>query len=282
MKNILENTYIRLKNFKRRPGAIRNLLACALRPYYARLFILLCSKGIIFPNGIEYNVNGTDKIRLSPIVVRTKGDIYEPDVWGAFMKELRPNDVFADIGAHIGLYSLCAAKRIGKDGSVFAFEPDDIVFGQLNEHIKLNNFEGKVEAINKVCGAKKGRVFFAATSDSQSKVQVDGAIIGNVEKGVVSIDEAFQETRLDILKIDVEGYEEKVLLGANNVLNRKSGGPRAIFIEVHPMSWKEYGTTSEKILNILNGSGYVVRDVSGNNVEQINFYGEIVAIKGQQ
>jgi len=94
---------------------------------------------------------------------------------------------------------------------------------------------------------------------------------------VVTLDRAFVGKRVDVLKIDVEGYGEMVLRGANNLLRTPSLRPRAVFIEVHPWAWASLNTESDSLLRLLNEAGYRVETLDGVPVRSIEQYGEIVA-----
>src|SRR5207244_1654449 len=101
--------------------------------------------------GLERLMNGTDRIRLSP-KFRNLGEIYEPDIWNQFMSSLSPGDVVADVGAHIGLYTIALAKRLAPNGSVIAFEPDEQNYNALAQHVRLNEVQAVVETVRAAVG----------------------------------------------------------------------------------------------------------------------------------
>ena len=93
----------------------------------------------------------------------------------------------------------------------------------------------------------------------------------------MTIDRIFSGRRLDVLKIDVEGHEERVLRGGGEVLHTQSLRPRAIFLEVEPYTWASQGVTSDSFLGTLANLGYQPETTHGVPISVIEYYGEIVA-----
>jgi FkbM family methyltransferase len=226
-------------------------------------------------NGLERIINGSDRILISP---RARGvpEKYEPDVWRALMGELRAGDTFVDVGAFIGLYAIGVGLRLQGSGRVIAFEPDIHNFLLLQEHVRLNGLDGQVELHQAAVSDKDGKFQFLADGSSEARLvssnRTDTTIVD-----VVMLDSAFEGKRIDILKIDVEGYEEIVLRGANRLLRTPGLKPRVIFIEVHPYAWAPLRTGSDSLLSLLNDAGYLVESLDGVPIRSIERYGEIVA-----
>jgi FkbM family methyltransferase len=226
-------------------------------------------------NGLERVINGSDRILVSP---RARGvrEEYELGVWQALMAELKPGDTFVDVGAFIGLYTIGVGLRLQDSGRVIAFEPDIHNFALLQEHVRLNRLDRQVELHQAAVFDKEGKFQFLADGSSEARLiasnRPDTTIVD-----VVTLDSALKGKRIDILKIDVEGYEEMVLRGANGVLRTPSLKPRAIFIEVHPYAWAPLGTGSDSLLSILNDAGYLVESLNGVPIRSIEHYGEIIA-----
>ena len=95
---------------------------------------------------------------------------------------------------------------------------------------------------------------------------------------VVTLDGALNDKHVDILKFDVESYEETVCAAPPGwLLGAPERRPRAIFIEVRPYAWAPLKTTSASLLGLLNEMGYRVETVDSVPVNSIECYGEIVA-----
>jgi FkbM family methyltransferase len=244
----------------------------AVRPMYESLISLM------YRNGILRVINGSDAIRLLP---RYRGitEVYEPDVWRHLMQCVQPGDVVADVGAYVGLYTLALSQRVRPGGKVMAFEPDPTSFEGLSRHVALNGVVDTVELCQAVVGCEDGSVAFAAGRGSESHVAAgDGGFAEPLMVRVVRLDSVLRDERLDVLKIDVEGYEELVLQGARELLSDPLRKPRAIYIEVHPYAWSGPGTTSESLLSLLQENAYAAYFLTGEPVDKIDRYGEIIAV----
>jgi len=226
-------------------------------------------------NGLERVINGSDRILVSPRV-RGCSEEYEPHVWRAIMGELRAGDIFVDVGAFIGLYTIAVGLRLRGSGRVVAFEPDDRNFSLLQEHVKLNGLERAVELHQAAVSDKDGKSHFVANGSSESHLVSSGWKDTTIID-VVTLDSVFRGKRIDVLKIDVEGYERTVLSGADNVLRTPGLRPRAVFVEVHPYAWQSPRTEGASLLRLLNGAGYRVETLDGVPISSIQHYGEIVA-----
>lgn len=227
-----------------------------------------------YRQGISRVINGTDAMQISPRL-RRMADKYEPEVWATVMRELKAGDVFVDIGAFHGLYSVAAAKRVGKSGSVVAFEPEPENFALLNEHIRLNGIGMTTKTENKAVGATAGVIGFRGGFGIESRI--DPTLPPTLMIETVAIQDYFQGKNIDILKIDVEGYEEFVLRGAIGLLADSTRKPRAIYIEMHPFAWPSVGSSSEQIISILQKCGYGLFTLGGERLSKVETYGEAVA-----
>ncbi len=266
--NLLERYCISLRHH---PVLENTFVWGAIRPVYNIFLGVIASR-----KGVERTMNGTDSIRLHS---RWRGiqEVYEPFVWKHCMGNVPEQGVVVDVGAFVGLYTIAFAKRVGPQGSVVAFEPESTSFKWLQRHVVLNNVQNRVRLIPAAVGDRIGKIGFVEGRDSQSRVGETAA--GGQPAAITTLDEEFPNQRVDLIKVDVEGYEEKVLWGGTRLLKDTTRCPRFIYIEVHPYAWKEVGTTSESLLELLKECNYKILDLAGRSVEKIDFYGEIIAYK---
>jgi FkbM family methyltransferase len=124
---------------------------------------------------------------------------------------LRPEELFVDVGANAGTYSLLAAKLA--KGNVIALEPCKAAVQSLKLNLALNGVEDRVEIIEKGASDKVGALRFTMDIDALNRVTThDGP--NTVECGVAPLDDILAEKAPVLIKIDVEGHEKWVIEGA--------------------------------------------------------------------
>jgi len=151
----------------------------------------------------------------------------------------KQGDNFVDVGAHIGRYSIVAAKRLGNLGRVIAIEAHPETFELLKKNMALNGLHN-VTAINLVASSQKGKVkLYLDGHDSGFTVYTTIMINRTktekfLEVEANTLDNILNENkvqRVNYVKIDVEGAELDVLKGAVNTLS--SNKDLTLLIEVH-------------------------------------------------
>lgn len=156
-------------------------------------------------------------------------DEYEPEVRKIIKNLLRPGFVALDTGANVGWHTLLMAKRVGHSGRVVAVEANPSVRKILEFHITLNRVENTV-VLPVVASSRLGRVKFLGPQAEEAH-SGDGHVVREEAvnpSGLMEIDaqpidyiiEQLQLSRLDFIKVDVEGYEWPVLQGAREALIR--------------------------------------------------------------
>ncbi len=189
---------------------------------------------------------------------------HSPEI-GQFVRDfLRPDMVFADIGANIGEITLIAAKRVPK-GKVLSFEPSPDLFAQLSRNVALNRFGGV--ALHNLglfdrCGSLPLYLRednpYGTRNDGVSSLFSNGAICRENTVPLRRFDDVAEEgglTRLDLMKIDVEGAELMVLRGAENSLRRFRP---VIVTEIAEQNFRNAGYSREDLFACLRSMDYQV------------------------
>jgi FkbM family methyltransferase len=137
-----------------------------------------------------------------------------------FRSILRPGDVALDIGANLGAHTIAMARLVGPTGFVFAFEPQRILFNILCGNIALNELTN-AKAYPLALGRAAGGIRVVPIDYSASN-NFGGVALGGTEGDGVAVAtlDQFGLPKARFIKIDVEGMELEVLLGAKAVLAR--------------------------------------------------------------
>jgi FkbM family methyltransferase len=144
---------------------------------------------------------------------------YEPAVQKSFAALLHPGMVAADIGAHMGFDTLHLAILVGTSGVVHAFEPDPANGRRLRRNCELNSLHQVICHATAVSD-RKGIVSFSASGTTTSHI-AEETEAGSITVPTITLDEAmshFANRPLNLVKLDVEGSEFKVLQGATHIL----------------------------------------------------------------
>ena len=201
---------------------------------------------LLNPYPIVYPFTENSKFIIWKGLTGATGNIYcgllEYDDMAFLLHFLRPSDLFVDIGANVGAYTILASSEI-KAKSV-AIEPIPSTFQNLTDNILINQLHGRVKALNIGLGSTKGKIKFTKSLDTVNHVATENET-DTIEVDVFKLDEIIMtESSPVLIKIDVEGFETEVLNGAEKVLTNKT--LKAIIIELNG-SGLRYGYDENQI-----------------------------------
>jgi FkbM family methyltransferase len=163
----------------------------------------------------------------------------------AWQRVLEPGDLFLDVGANVGSYSIWAAEL---GANVIALEPSADTFHLLAENIALNGYE--IDAIQAAAGSECGFARFTDGQDCVNRFDPQGA--AQIE--VVTIDSLIGNRAVAGMKVDVEGSEIDVLLGSSLALAEQR--IRLIQLEWNSASQAAVGTGRVPVAKLLARNGY--------------------------
>jgi len=136
---------------------------------------------------------------------------------------IKPGDIVMDIGANIGGLTLPMSKRVGKDGYVFAFDPQMIVFQTLCANMALNSIDN-VECLPYAVGDENGYIKLPRLNYNRvanyGGLSCDDFIHGNKVRQIKLDDYFYDLDRLSFMKIDVEGMESRVIRGGEKIIQK--------------------------------------------------------------
>ena len=204
---------------------------------------------------------------------------YEKTLGDLVKKILKPGDVFLDIGANIGYFSMLAANK-EPTSKIFSFEPVRKLFQKLEENILVNNMSN-ITAVNIAIGdtdEEKELFISAADNLGMSSFQPPENYSGKKEiVKVVSIYRWFKTaglSRIDLVKLDIEGSELAALKGMQEVLQNFKP---VVIAEINPETLRLFNLKPADIcefLSKLDFSGYLISErgkleqVKQNEIDQ--------------
>jgi FkbM family methyltransferase len=185
---------------------------------------------------------------------------YEPEHTAIFVERIGHGATVVDVGAHVGYYTLLAARLTGGAGSVIAFEPDPANCAVLRRHVKINGYRNVAVEQAAVADRNGSEEFTFGRGSGTGHLGVDGsADRPTVVVPTLDLDSYLgsREARPSFIKIDAEGAEVRVLRGASRVL--KEHRP-VLVLSTH---WEEGHL---ECIDILQGLGYSLAPILGESI----------------
>jgi FkbM family methyltransferase len=129
---------------------------------------------------------------------------------------LRPADLFVDVGANVGSYTVLAAGVSG--AHCVALEPVPATYGNLLDNVHLNDLMSRVQCHNVAAGSEAGTLAFTANLDALNHAVSENESAGTTLEVPVTTLDSLLEAQPTLIKIDVEGFETRVIEGAGETL----------------------------------------------------------------
>jgi FkbM family methyltransferase len=170
---------------------------------------------------------------------------------------IKPGMHIMDVGANIGETALEFSRLTGSQGVIYAFEPDNVTLQKLNHHIQMNHATN-IKVLNYALGDTPGQFTLGRNEFNSGGNSITTGI--GVTITVRTADEFIREnniSKIDFIKIDVEGYESQVLKGAGQLIQHFKP---IIFAEVVDEFLQNQGTSARQMLTQLTEFGYSLTD----------------------
>lgn len=208
----------------------------------------------------------------------------DPFMTEIFKRVVRKGDIVVDLGAGVGYYTLLASRIVGKQGKVYAFEPDPKTYNLLVRNIELNKYSNVAavpKAVTNKVGTAKLFLFLDPGRDTLYKAKGHERFV-EVETETLDHFSQDKDDAINIIKIDIEGGEMDALSGMDRLINRNRN--LKMFIEFCSAHIKRSGYSPEKFLHKLWNYNFKVFaiDEKGERLKYINKFDELMAIYGNQ
>ena len=238
----------------------------------ARAFDRLTAPEVLrWSDGLFFRAVPNDQISRALFVSGS----YEPNTLRLLRKLLQPGDVFLDVGANAGVFSLVAARCVGAEGHVYSFEPSEREHTRLCDAIQLNHLEGIIRPIRSAVGAHTGSETLRVAAEPYtghntlgSRFSYEGVETSRMESiEMTTLDEFARRhelARIDLIKLDIEGAESAALAGAAGILRRHRP---VLVIEVFSRSLASFGASVAEIQEHLRHADYRLFAIDDDTAE---------------
>ena len=227
---------------------------------------------VVTRNGNRFELDLAEGIDFAVYLGR-----YEPSTSRALTRLVKPGTTAIDIGANVGAHTLHMARLIGTEGRVFAFEPTSFAFRKLQRNLSLNpGLPERVTAVQCFVGPANSdktptKIYSSwplkGGNDVHQKhlgqpMPTDGLPTRSLDEMLAE----FGNSSVELVKLDVDGYECDVLAGAQRMLKRD----RPIFVmEIAPYVLEEHGKSLRDLLGYFTPLGYRFYDERADNWRQL-------------
>jgi len=248
--------------------------ALLLVPVFGTLLVLLRLRAMILGplrleavtrDGLRFRCALPDLIQMYLALF----GVWEPDLTSFIESRLREGDGFIDVGANVGWFSIIAAKRVGETGQVVALEPSGAIHSALISNAKSNGVEGRIRAVRAAASDEQGMFMLhvgpawnvgLSSVVARKGLRAEAAVAGAPLGELLDADEI---SRARIIKIDVEGGEDRVLRGMIGLLPRLRVDAE-IVVELSPRWWPDVRQTPAEVLRRFTEAGFHVYEVANN------------------
>jgi FkbM family methyltransferase len=208
-----------------------------MRPY----FFLGGNRGLTKLSSGEFFYVNTEDRSITPWILH--GGYWEIFVDDILCALARPGDVFVDVGANMGYYTIKIGARVGPEGRVYSFEPNPETYEFLRDNVMINAFESRACLSKAAVGETAGEAWlsFERREPGGSTLRTEQLDLENeMCVPVVRLDDAIPADQpVHLVKIDVEGFEPLALKGMKGLLARSLDA--AVVVELSHVLWSRFG-----------------------------------------
>jgi len=221
---------------------------------------LRLTHGIVQFDGFQMYLDESSYMDLSLYRQYLEDGLYEKETSRYVMNALKEGDVFVDIGANSGYYTLLASSIVGEDGFVYSFEPHPETFKRLSRNVKMNKMNN-VKIFNMACSSYDGvgTLNVSKSSDGLNSLKQIPLTSNSIPIEVRKLDTVLPDAVIDMIKIDAEGSEMDIITGASKILSK--GKPNIIY-EIN-----RGFASSQKIIDVLKEAGFISFAIKNRNLQ---------------
>ena len=173
--------------------------------------------------------------------------------------------IYVDIGANNGFFYALQVARRHPEARVFAFEPDPQILPHLERNVRSNGFEGRIEIVRSAISDRSGTTRMTAGLGASGYVLEPAAAEPAIDVACTTLDEFVEQRalgRVDLVKVDIEGHEERMLAGSRRTLNELRP---LLVLELAAALLSRSGGSRDRVAQQLSEARYSLYDVGFSN-----------------
>lgn len=219
----------------------------------ANAVIRLCIPAQVTRHGAVIVLNQNDPVVSGALTF----GVYEKPETTFLLNVFKSGMTFLDVGANLGYYTALAITRVGKQGKIIALEPDVENYSFLQKTVRANNAENVV-CIQKAAADRAGSLTLYVSSGNRgdNRLYANDLSDKSYEVEVSTVDTLLEEngvSKVDLVKIDVQGFERQVFLGMKETIRRSER--MIMLMEFWPFGLESAGTKTLEFLKELEAAG---------------------------
>jgi FkbM family methyltransferase len=260
-----------LTNMGRADKFLRNLAAENLSQIDQQVKLVPLSIPNFSDNSLRMYVYSDESLDMYISACIRKYGVWEPVETQVILNRLQAGDVFIDIGANIGYYSVLASIVVGDGGRVVAFEPEPSNYALLAANCKINALTN-IQLVNAAVSDSPGAqdLFVSSFNRGDNRLCFGDGTGASVQVATVVLDETFlpkdPNQRL-IVKIDTQGWEAAIILGNFDTL----ASATMILFEWSPAWITRNGHDPLGLIEEIERRGFSVQRIGEDNTRLIPF-----------
>jgi FkbM family methyltransferase len=194
---------------------------------------------------------------------------YEPGMRCILGTFLGPGKVFVDLGANEGYFTVLGARLTRPEGCVIAIEPQDRLIPIISTNLPQNDLSATIVKAA-VSDRRATTVLHLAPSTNTGSSGLHLGTKYPVPKQpvrTVTLADVLEENHVgvvDLLKVDIEGFEFEAILGSSHLFTEKR--IKAMALELHPAALTARGKSVEELSSFISGAGYSATTIGGHTV----------------
>ncbi len=214
--------------------------------------------------GAPFFVN-TDDRAIAPWIIL--GGVWETFVDTVICQLAQPGMSFLDIGANMGYYTVKVGGIVGEHGHVYSFEPNPELYSFLQDNVQINGLQSRSQLWPLALGDQPGQAELGFNYENMG----GGSLIDNTSRSqhvtvkIETLDRLLpSRTRIDLIKVDAEGYEPQILAGGKRLLEEN---PEAMMImEVSIAHWRKWADPVDVLRGLLGTDREVFKIATSGKV----------------